>query len=91
MASVTGFKKMNWLPKRSAWQEMQLAKQRREAAAERIDRMNMAAAGFQTAATMQIQGIGELATQSAQTRLQAKVKEMQAKLENTYANISKLA
>lgn len=91
MTSVGGFKKMNWLPKRSAWQEMQLAKQRRQVSAERIDRMNMAASGFQAATTMQIQGVGELAAQTAQSRLHAKVEEMSKKLEESYANISKLA
>lgn len=90
MSNSIGFKKMNWMPKRSAWQDMQLAKQRRQASAERIERMNMAAAGFQAAQTMQIQGIGELAAQSAQSRLQAKVKEMQSELESKYASISKL-
>lgn len=86
-----GYKKMNWVPKRSAWQDIQLAKQRRQASVDRIERMNMAAYGFQTAQTMQIQGVGELASQSAQSRLQEKVKEMQAELEKTYANFSKLA
>lgn len=87
----TGFKKMNWMPKKSAWQEMQLAKQKRMASAERIDRINMAASGFQSAQMMQIQGVGELAAQNAQSRLQAQVKEMQAELEKRYASFSKLA
>lgn len=89
--STTGFKKMNWVTKRTAWQEVQLSKQKRAAAQERIDNMNAAAGGFETAMTMQIQGIGELAAQSAQSRLQAKVKEMQAELEKQYAGFSKLA
>lgn len=87
----TGFKKMNWMPKKSAWQEMQLAQQRRQQSADRIDRMNMAASGFQRAQMMQIQGVGELAAQNAQSRLQAQVKEMQAQLEKRFEGFSKLA
>ncbi|RDE08724.1 hypothetical protein [Pelagibacterium lacus] len=90
MTSI-GFKKMNWVTKKSAWQDIQLAKQKRKASAERINRMNSAAAGFQVAQTMQSQGIGELAAQSAQSRLQTKVKEMQAEMEQQYASFSKLA
>ncbi|WP_421951290.1 hypothetical protein [Pelagibacterium sp.] len=87
----TGFKKMNWVSKKTAWQEMQLARQKRMASAERLDRMNTAAFGFQRAQTMQIQGVGELAAQSAQARMEAQVKEMRAELEKRYASFSKIA
>lgn len=87
----TGFKKMNWVTKKTAWQEIQLAKQKRAQSSDRIDRMNAAAYGFQAAQSMQIQGVGQLAAQSAEARLQAKVKEMQAELQKQYAGLSKFA
>lgn len=90
ITTSTGFKKMNWMPKKSAWQEMQLAKQKREQSNARIARMNAASSGFQAAQTMQIQGIGDLATQSAQSRMENQVKQMRAKLEERMAGLSKL-
>ncbi|WMT89668.1 hypothetical protein [Pelagibacterium sp. H642] len=91
MAGVSGFKKMNWAPKQSAWEEMQAARaKRRQNMEDFMARSNALAAGFQRAATLQIQGIGELAAQNAQARLQAKAKEMQAELEAKFASISKL-
>jgi hypothetical protein len=87
----TGFKKMNWMPKKSAWQEMQLAKQKRQQSNDRIERMNAVSYGFQAAQTMQIQGVGELATRGVQARMDAKVKEMQAKLDDRMNTLSKIA
>lgn len=90
MASV-GFKKMNWFPKQSAWKEMEVARIKRRQMMEDFQAKSQALAyGFQAAANIQIQGIGDLASQSAQARMQAKVKEMQAKLEDKYASFSKL-
>jgi hypothetical protein len=47
--------------------------------------------GFQTAQNMQIQGVGDLATRGVQARMDAKVKEMQAQLEERMNSLSKLA
>lgn len=92
MASVSGFKKMNWLPQPSAWEAAEAARlKRRQMMDDFAAQSSALAAGFQAAANMQIQGIGELAAQNAQSRLEAKAKEMQAKLEEQYASFSKLA
>lgn len=92
MATVSGFKKMNWFPKQSAWTEMEAARiKRRQMMDDFAASSNALAAGFQAAASIQIQGVGELAAQSAQARLQAKAKEMQAELEQKFAAFSKLA
>lgn len=89
--SSSGFKKMNWFPKQSAWKEMEAARiKRRQMVEEFQERSAALAAGFQKAASLQIQGVGELAAQSAQSRLQAKAREMQAELEEKYASLSKL-
>lgn len=91
MAGVSGFKKMNWFPKQSAWQEVEAQRlKRREMMEDFQASSNALAAGFQAAANLQIQGIGELAAQSAQSRLEAKAKEMQAELEAKFASVSKL-
>ncbi|WP_417585230.1 hypothetical protein [Pelagibacterium sp.] len=90
-STISTFKKMNWVPKKSAWQEMQLAKQRRQQSSDRIERMNAASYGFQAAQTMQIQGIGQLASQSAQSRLEGQVKAMQEKLTQRMNALSKIA
>ena len=91
-SAVTGFKKMNWLPKQSAWDEMEAARlKRREMMQEFPASSSALASGFQAAQTMQIQGVGELAAQGVQARMDAKVKEMQAKLDERYTSFSKIA
>ena len=78
-SAVTGFKKMNWLPKQSAWDEMEAARlKRREMMQEFQASSSALASGFQAA-------------QGVQARMDAKVKEMQAKLEERYTSFSKIA
>lgn len=87
----TGFKKMNWLPKQSAWKEMQAVRLKRREMMQQFQASSAAlVSGFQAAQSMQIRGVGELAAQSAQARMQAQVKEMRAELEQRMAGVSKL-
>ena len=91
MASV-GFKKMNWFPKPSAWTQMETARlKRRQMIDDFRAETSALSAAFQTAQTMQIQGVGDLAVKSVQSRLQARAKEMRADFDQQYARISKLA
>ncbi len=91
MASVSGFKKMNWFPKQSAWREMEAVRvKRRQAMEDFTANSNALAARFQATANLQIQGVGEIAARSAQTRLQERANEMRAELEKQYASMSKL-
>ena len=91
MSSVSGFKKMNWLPKQSAWKEMEVARvKRRQVMNQFTANSNALAAGFQAAATRKIQGVGDLATQSAQSRMEAQLREMQAEFQKRFASVSKL-
>ncbi|AEQ52219.1 hypothetical protein [Pelagibacterium halotolerans] len=90
-AVSTGFKKMNWVSKPSAWEAMETARLKRREMMEEFQASSAAlVSGFQAAQTMQIQGVGELAAQGVQARMDAKVKEMQDKLEDRYASLSKL-
>lgn len=91
MTSV-GFKKMNWFAKPSAYQQMEAARLKRRKMMDDFRASTaMLAAGFETAQAMQIQGVGELAAQNAQSRLQAKVKDMEERLSKQFESVSKLA
>lgn len=92
MSTVGGFRKMNWFPQPSAWKQMEAARLKRRQMVEEFQNQSSAlAAGFQKVATMQIQGIGDIAAQGVQARMEAKAKQMQQELENKYAQFRKLA
>ncbi|WP_404402680.1 hypothetical protein [Pelagibacterium halotolerans] len=92
MSSVGGYyKKMNWFPKPSAWDQMEAARlKRKEMIADFQAQSQALMSGFQAAANIQIQGIGELAAQGAQTRLQAEVDARRKELEKQYAKFDGL-
>ncbi|MCD7060332.1 hypothetical protein [Pelagibacterium xiamenense] len=82
---------MNWFPKQSAWDEMEAARLKRKEMISSFQSQSQAlVAGFQAAANIQIQGIGELAAQSAQSRLQAELDARRKELEERYAKFDKL-
>lgn len=92
MSTVGGFKKMNWFARPSAWKQMEAARLKRQQMARDFQsQSNALMSGFQKAANLQIQGVGDLAAQGVQARLEAKAKEMQKELEKKYAQFSKLA
>ncbi len=91
--SVTsyGFKKMNWITKRTAWQDMQIAQRKRLITNRRIEAMNSAASGFQTAQTMQIQGVSDITARKLKAQMMSRVAELQGKIAEQQDRLSKLA
>jgi hypothetical protein len=65
-------KRLNWSAKPSAWEQVQSWKEKRAAMREQFAAASAAAgAGFAAAWTNQITGLGELAAQQANARMQA--------------------
>lgn len=77
MAAIQG-KRFNWLPKASAWQEMQSWRQRRQSVSENfgVASANLISS-FTQAWDSQSAGLNEIAVNRATTRIQT---EYQAKL-----------
>jgi len=89
--SVSGFKKMNWFPKPSAWKSMETHRlKRKDMMAVFQQNTQSLTAGFARANALQIQNIGEIAAMNAQARLQAKADEMKAQMEARFAEVNKL-
>jgi hypothetical protein len=87
-----GFKKMNWYPKPSAWKQHVAQRQKRAENVRAFQaQSNALANSFANAMYNQIQGVGEVAAQTAQSRLQKQMDDMRKELEKAYSSFDKLA
>lgn len=82
----TGFRKMNWLPQRSTWEEMQLARAKRQKMlAEFQQRSQNLINTFANITTAQINGSVDNVAKTASDRI---IAEGQAKVDSEYAKLS---
>lgn len=88
---IGGFRKMNWFPKEPAWKALERARaKRREMIADFNMRSYNLAAAFNAAFTNRIGGEGDLAAQTAVSRLQTDLKTRADQLEKNIGAINKL-
>lgn len=91
MSKVSGFKKMNWFPKQSAWNEQLRARaKRREMVTQFREDAAILASAFTSAMTNEIGNVGEIAARQAQTRIQNEAKARLAEMEKQYERFNKL-
>lgn len=91
MSKIGGFKKMNWFPKQSAWNEQLSARAKRREMVTRFreDAAQLAGA-FTNAMNNQIGNVGEIAARQAQARLQNEAKARMAEMQKQYERFNKL-